>query len=323
MNQYKPPYSITSKMVNLISAISEELTRIEFNENKIITPKLRKINRIKTLVGTLEIEGNFLGEEKITAILEGKRVLGTLLEVTEVEGAIKAYKSLEKYSFTSIEHLLEAHHHLMNGVLKSAGKFRTVNVGVGNHIAPPCYKVDGLMMQLFEWLQNTDEHPLIASSVFHFEFEFIHPFADGNGRIGRLWQSVILYNWKKVFNVLPTESIVRDRQQKYYDALGKAGNLGESTPFLEFMLEAIFETVQQQTRNANQESNQESNQEKIVNLIYSNNRITIKELSHKANLSESGVKKIIKKLKEQGKLQRTGALKGGHWTLYSTSSGSI
>ena len=201
---YKPPYTITSKMVNLIAEISDEVTRLEFSEQSAITPRLRKKNRIQTLAGTLEIEGNLLGEEKITAILEGKRVLGTVSEVAEVEGAISAYKGLESYAFDSLEHLLEAHKILMNGILTRAGQFRTVQVGVGNHVAPPAKRVSALMADLFAWLGQSDEHPLIKSCVFHYEFEFIHPFADGNGRMGRLWQTVILYHWRNVFSLIPT-----------------------------------------------------------------------------------------------------------------------
>ena len=164
MNSYKPPYTLTSNMVNLISVISEELTRIEYDEKHIITPQLRKVNRIKTIAGTLEIEGNLLGEEKITAILAGKRVMGTALEVCEVEGAIKAYKELENYQHDEIVDLLTAHGYLMNGILKTAGKFRKVNVGVGKHIAPPSHKVEELMIQLFDWLKNSRSKHYIINS---------------------------------------------------------------------------------------------------------------------------------------------------------------
>jgi Fic family protein len=247
---YKPPYLITSKMVNLIAEISDEVTRLEFSEESVITPRLRKKNRIKTLAGTLEIEGNLLGEEKITAILEGKRVLGTVSELTEVEGAIAAYNELASYSFDSQDHLLSAHKVLMNGILKTAGQYRRVQLGVGKHNAPPAPRVPLLMADLFEWLKDTEEHPLIKSSVFHYEFEFIHPFSDGNGRIGRLWQTVILYHWRNVFSLIPTESIVRDRQQEYYQALEDAGKNGDSSVFIEFMLTAILDAVKSSVKSS-------------------------------------------------------------------------
>ena len=249
MNNYRPPYTVTSKMLTLATAIGEALTKLEYETNRILTPKLRKKNRVKTIAGTLEIEGNFIGEEKITAINEGKRVLGDYKEILEVEGAINAYKAFETYRYDHLEDLLYAHKLLMQGILKNAGSFRNINVGVGNHegfshVAPPYTKVPQLMEQLFDWLKKSDEHLLIKSCVFHYEFEFIHPFSDGNGRIGRLWQSVILYHWKSVFSAIPTESIIREHQEAYYKALEEAGSLGESTPFVEFMLEVILKTVE-------------------------------------------------------------------------------
>ncbi len=340
MDYYKPPYTLTSKMVNLISKISEELTRVEHNKKAIFTPRLRKINRVKTLTGTLEIEGNFLGEEKITAILEGKRVLGTMLELAEVDGAIKAYKELKKYNYTEMDELLRAHKLLMDKILTTAGNFRNINVGVGGkdgitHVAPQPAIVPKLMKDLFDWLKNTDEHALIKSCVFHYEFEFIHPFSDGNGRIGRLWQTIILYNWKKVFNSIPTESIIKDNQSKYYKALKEAGSKGESTPFIEFMLEVILKTIKKQViksnlrnipRNVpkkNQNSNQESNlksDQKIITLIDKNNNITINEICKIISLSQSGVKKVIKKLKSENKIKRVGSLKGGHWEIIEANN---
>jgi Fic family protein len=212
---YKPPYTITSKILTLATSISEALTKIELQTNKTITPMLRKKNRIKTLAGTLEIEGNFLGEEKIMAIIDGKIVLGTIPEIAEVKGAIKAYQELENYKYDDVSDLLKAHKILMNEILNNAGNFRTSNVKVGEHIAPQAYLVSELMEQLFKWLKNSDEHILLKSCIFHYEFEFIHPFSDGNGRIGRLWQSVILYNYNPLFASLPTESIVRNHQEAY------------------------------------------------------------------------------------------------------------
>jgi Fic family protein len=230
-------------MLTLSTSICEELTKIELQTNKTITPMLRKKTRIKTLAGTLEIEGNFLGEEKITAIIDGKRVLGTIPEIAEVKGAIKAYQELENYKYDDVSDLLKAHKILMNEILNNAGNFRTSNVKVGEHIAPQAYLVSELMEQLFKWLKNSDEHILLKSCIFHYEFEFIHPFSDGNGRIGRLWQSIILYNYNPLFASLPTESIVRNHQEAYYKALEDSTAIGESTPFIEFMLDMILQTI--------------------------------------------------------------------------------
>jgi len=318
---YKPPYTITSKILNLSTQISEELTKLQFNSSSKTTPMLRKKNRIKTLAGTLEIEGNFLGEEKITAIIEGKRVLATVPELAEVQGAIKAYEKLDEYRYDNIDHLLNAHKLLMNEILTTAGNFRTVNVKVGEHIAPQANMVNDLMVQLFNWLESSDEHMLLKSCIFHYEFEFIHPFSDGNGRIGRLWQSVILNRYNPLFSLLPTESIVRDHQDEYYKALEDSTNIGESTPFIEFMLEMILESIkstlksdQQSNQKSDQQSNQKSDQ-KILILMKEDKNITIKELCEIISMSESGVKKVIKKLKDEEKLIRVGSLKSGHWEV--------
>ena len=321
MNNYKPPYSITSKMVNLISAISEELIRIEYHKDTTITPKLRKVNRVKTLAGTLEIEGNFLGEEKITAILDGKTVLGTYQEILEVEGAIKAYKELESYKFNSLDDLLKAHKILMSDILKNAGKFRNINVGVGGkdgvtHVAPQPTMVQALMNDLFDWLKNSDEHPLITSCVFHYEFEFIHPFNDGNGRLGRLWQSVILYNYREVFNAIPTESIVRENQAKYYEAIENSTSLGESTPFIEFMLEIILETIRKVGNRVGNKvgNNLTDNQNKIIENIQLNPKISAVKLSYIVGISKRKIEENLAKLKKSNILKRVNGTRG-YWKI--------
>lgn len=318
MSNYKPPYTITTKIVNIISKISEEMTKIEHSEKEILSPKLRKINRIKTLAGTLEIEGNFLGEEKITAILEGKRVLGTFQEITEAQGAIEAYKEFENYNYKNIKDLLRAHKILMSGMLKTAGNFRTINVGVGGksgvtHVAPPCDMVNKLMSDLFDWLKTTDEHPLIKSSIFHYEFEFIHPFSDGNGRIGRLWQSVILYSWKKVFIAIPTESIIRDYQERYYEALEESGSLGESTPFIEFMLEVILKSIESSVKYSVKSS--VNTEDKILELIKQNPKVTISQIAQILGLTSRAIEKQFVKLKDEKKIIRIGSSRKGHWEI--------
>lgn len=313
MNNYTPPYKITSKILKLSTQISEELTKLQFTGVEKVNPMLRKKNRIKTLAGTLEIEGNFLGEEKITAILDGKRVLGTVKELAEVQGAIKAYEKLDNYRYDELDDLLQAHNILMEEILTTAGSFRNVNVKVGEHIAPQPNIVNELMKNLFSWLKNSDEHMLLKSCIFHYEFEFIHPFSDGNGRIGRLWQSVILNSFNPIFSLLPTESIVRDYQEEYYKAIEDSTALGESTPFIEFMLEIILKSIQTILK-SDQKSNYKSDQ-KVLALMKENSKITIYELMEKLSMSESGIKKVIKKLKDEGSINRVGSLKSGHWEV--------
>ena len=254
MNNYEPPFTITPKILNFVSEISAEVAKLEILEPKIITSTLRKNYKIRTITGTLEIEGNTLGIEKVTAIFEGKRVLGSVREIAEVQGAIKVYGNLANFNYQKLDDLLLAHKMLMSEILTNAGSFRTKDVGVGGsegvvHVAPPSGQVHNLIVDLFSWLKITDIHPLIKSCVFHYEFEFIHPFSDGNGRIGRLWQSLILHNYKPVFSSIPVESVIKEHQQRYYDALEASGSAGESTSFIEFMLEIILTTIQDSINN--------------------------------------------------------------------------
>ena len=318
MKHYTPPYTISTKILNLVSLISEELTKIELNKKQLITPKLRRENHVKTLAGTLEIEGNFLGEEKITALLDGKRVLGTNLEIAEVEGTINAYKALEQYKYYKLKDLLKAHSLLMKGILKSAGSFRTVQVVVGEHIPPIPMMLPKLMGELFDWLEQSDEHPLIKSCVFHYEFEFIHPFSDGNGRIGRLWQSVILYHWKEVFSAIPTESIIRDNQEEYYAVLDESGSLGESTSFVEFMLEVILKTLENVPKDV-PENVPKDRGELILDSMRENPTITVRELAQLLKVNEKTIKRDIEKLKEENKVLRIGSARKGEWRVNKLS----
>lgn len=323
---YTPPFTITPKILDLVSLISETLGKLEVLALTAMTPTLRKANKIKTITGTLAIEGNTLGIEKVTAILEGKRVLGSSREIAEVKGAIKVYDNLSQFDYKNLNDLLLAHKILMQEILTNAGDFRSSNVGVGDekgviHVAPPHGRVADLMQDLFSWLATSDIHPLIKSSVFHYEFEFIHPFIDGNGRMGRLWQSLILYQWKPLFLAVPIESVIKESQQAYYDALEAAGNRGESTPFIEFMLNAILKSCEDElTIGQDDPINVPKNDpikrlDKIIALMIENNGVTIAQLAKYCDVSEKTIKRDISKLKEQGVLVREGSLKSGWWRV--------
>ncbi len=322
MPNYTPPYSLTTKMIKQVAEISELLSEIKHIDKNYNTLKLRKKNKVRSITGTLQIEGNSFDEAKVTSLINGKTVLGTTREIEEVKGAIVAYDNIEKYNYKHEKDLLKAHKHLMKNLLNHAGVYRNTNVGIGGkdgvtHVAPPPNQVPKLMNELFEWLKNTEEHLLIVSCIFHYEFEFIHPFSDGNGRIGRLWQTVILKYFKEIFTYIPIESMVRNHQERYYKALEDAGSMGESTPFIEFMLEIIKHSLQEflnESQKSDQKSNQKSNQ-KILDLILKDNKITIMQICKKLDMSESGVKKVIKKLKDEKRLQRVGSLKGGSWQV--------
>lgn len=244
----KPPYDITPKILKLITSISEKLGEINATYLSKQSPQLRKQNRIKTIHSSLQIEGNTLTEEQITALIENKRVIGPEKDVLEVLNAIKLYENLEKYKFYSDKSFLKAHKELMNGLIQSPGKYRTKGVGIvkGNmveHVAPPAENVPYLMKDLFEYLKDSEELTLIKSCVFHYEMEFIHPFIDGNGRMGRLWQTLILMSEYPVFEFLPFETLISQTQNEYYNSLAMCDKLGKSTMFIEYMLGVIDKSL--------------------------------------------------------------------------------
>ena len=244
-----PPYKITNKSISLIAEISTLLGKLEGFTSTIPTPQLRKQNKIKTIHGTLSIEGNTLSIGQITAIIENKRVIGPKKDIIEVNNAINAYEDLSKYNPNSLDSLCKAHKVFMQSLVDNAGKVRSSNVGIlkGNkvsHIAPQPKMLPKLLKNLFDYLtKNKDEHLLIRSTIFHYEFEFIHPFIDGNGRLGRFWQTIILYNYNPVFQYIPIESIIKENQQDYYLALEQSDKQGESTIFIEFMLGIIYNSL--------------------------------------------------------------------------------
>ena len=252
----KPPYEITNKILNFISLISERIGEIK--SARLVKPptELRKRNRIKTIQSSLGIEGNSMTIEQITDLINNKKVLAPQKDILEVKNAIEVYSRLNDFNVYSLDSLCHAHGVLMNGLIEKAGKLRHTSVGIlkGNdiaHIAPPGNMVYALMNDLFEYLKNDDDLLLIKSCVFHYEFEFIHPFEDGNGRMGRLWQTMILRDYSPVFEYLPIETIIKERQQDYYGVLGKSDSKGNSTGFVEFMLEIIYLALDELLRTQN------------------------------------------------------------------------
>ena len=247
---YTPPYTITDEILNLVSDITEILTKLTIDDKMNYNPRLRRDNRVKTIHASLAIENNSLSIEQVTDIIAGKRVLGPQNEICEVKNAFEAYEHLLELNPYLIKDMLKAHKMLMHDLTKEAGTFRQGGVGVfaGDrlvHMAPPAERVPQLIKELIDWLKNDKAHPLIKSCVFHYEFEFIHPFADGNGRMGRMWHTLILYKWKPIFGWLPIETIIRERQEEYYNALGKADSKADSGVFIEFLLQAIYDSLKE------------------------------------------------------------------------------
>lgn len=252
MSGYKPPFHMTDKMVTLLAEISEQVGRITVLQEGKISPHLRRENRIRTIHSSLAIEHNSLSLDQVTAILDGKRVLGNPNEIREVQNAYQAYELMLKLNPNSVEDLLTAHRLMMQGLVSENGRFRSGGVGVFDgdkliHMAPPAQFVPQQIQQLFSWYAASEMHPLIKSAVFHYEFEFIHPFQDGNGRMGRMWHSLLLGQWKELFFWLPIEELIQSRQKEYYDALGVADKMADSAVFVELMLEIIRDTLKDTT----------------------------------------------------------------------------
>lgn len=246
----KPPYRITPRILQLVASISEKLGEVKSAYLHHSPTQLRRRNRIRTIQSSLEIEGNTLTIDQVTAVLEEKRVLAPEKDIIEVRNAAAAYAFLDRYNPYRLDSLLKAHELMMNGLVEYPGRLRGTAVGIAKgdritHIAPPAELVRPHLIDLLHYLQADDDLLLIKSCVFHYEFEFVHPFTDGNGRVGRLWQTVILSRYNPVFGYLPIEVLIKKRQQEYYDALGVSDNAGDSTAFIEFMLQVIDESLEE------------------------------------------------------------------------------
>ena len=322
---YTPPFEITSKIIELISNISEKIGEINSLQDSPYHVKLRKENRIKTIHSSLAIENNSLSLKQITAIIDGKRVLGNPNEIKEVKNSIQAYDLLLSLNPYNEKDLLKAHKLMMQDLVERNGKYRTDGVGIFDgkkvvHMAPPADRVPELMGDLFEWLKTSDIHPLIKSCVFHYEFEFIHPFQDGNGRIGRLWQTVILKEWKEVFAWLPVETLVKENQKEYYSVLGVSDSIANSTKFIEFMLTLILNTIEEIIKAEEKVTKKVTikvtiNQQKIIDAIKTNPYITQEELADFIGITKKSITANMKKLQNSGLIKRIGANKNGHWQV--------
>ncbi|MBQ8571716.1 MAG: Fic family protein [Kiritimatiellae bacterium] len=328
---YKPTYTISAKAINLIAEISALIEGIGLSNIDIQDLHLRKTNLIKTIQGSTAIEGNTLTEEQITAILDGKKVIAPKKEIDEVLGAASAYEQIQKIDPTKVNNILHIHKIMMENLVEESGTFRTKQVGVidasGNviHMPPPSSLVPTLIKDLVKWLNRTDEHPLIKSCIFHYEFEFIHPFIDGNGRVGRYLQTSILGKWKKIFYTLPIENIVWQNQNGYYLALRRSSLIGDCFPFIEFMLERIKETIleakQATTKNVGVNVGVSvgvklsARDLDLLELLRIDNTLTALRIAETYSISTRQAERILTKLKNNGLIVRVGSDKSGHWKV--------
>lgn len=306
----KPPYEITSEILRLITSIAQKIG--EINAKYLIrqNPILRKQNQIKTIHSSLSIEGNTLSEEQITAIIDNKRVVGPEKDIREVINALNVYKDIGSFKFHSEKDFLKAHQILLHQLVEQAGKYRNKSVGIVKgskiaHLAPPYTNVPFLMKELFEYLKEKSELALIKSCVFHYEMEFIHPFMDGNGRMGRLWQTLILMSEYAIFEFLPFETLIAKNQTVYYQTLSICDKEGKSTKFIEYMLSIIDFSLSELLENSTKRLNAE---ERIALFLEKNpTKFTRKDyMKHFSELSTATASRDLKNGVEMGILTRIG-----------------
>ena len=333
---YLPPFTVSAEAINLIAEISGQIERYAIRLEQEDGLRLRKKNQIRTIHSSLAIENNTLSLKQVTDIIDGKHVLGAPDEIQEVKNAIEAYRLMPKLDAFKEKDLLKAHGLMMSQLVRNAGHYRQEGVGVfdgnGNclHMAPPADRVPELMGDLFHWVKTCKTHPLVYSCVFHYEFEFIHPFIDGNGRISRYWQTMLLSKWKGLFSWIPVETIVKEHQQEYYGVIAKCDAAGESTLFIEFMLKCLLEAMESYSEP--EEENGELHDKlrdklhdkfpelsekaiEVLEIINLHRGFNDAEIGEQIGISERQVKTYINKLKQIGLLVRVGSNKTGHWEV--------
>jgi Fic family protein len=324
MTVYQPPFQLNHAMLSHVAEIAELLGRWKQASDNELIPQLRRGNRIRTIQASLAIEQNSLSVEQVTAVLAGKVVLGLPREIQEVKNAFAAYESLPDWCPERLDDLLAAHGLLLEGLADDAGRLRESGVGIYRgrqlvHMAPPASQLPRLMKNLLDWLKDSDAHPLIASSALHYELEFIHPFSDGNGRIGRLWQTLILSRWQPILAYLPVETVIKSRQDDYYRALGEADQISDCSHFIVFMLNAIAEALRQaitsETPVKALVKTQVKTPEQILNLLREQPELTLLEVASHLGKSTSAVERAVRKLRETGRIRYVGPQKGGYWQV--------
>lgn len=326
---YTPPFNISSRAINLIAEISAQIERYAIRlENEGLL--LRKANRIRTIHSSLAIEGNNLSEGQVSDIINGKNVVAPLREIQEVKNAIRTYDLYGTLNPFSIDDLLRAHGTMMEGLADDAGHFRRGGVGVFSeaglvHMAPPADRVPQLVSDLFAWLTASTDHLLIRSCVFHYEFEFIHPFSDGNGRTGRLWQSLILGRLHPLFEHLPVENMVHANQQAYYEAIAQSNAQAQSGPFIDFMLGEILATLKTHQGNKIKGDDVGINvginvgitdaERRLLALIAGNSRTTAAQAAEALSLTKRQTERLFASLRNKGIISRQGSNKSGNWII--------
>ena len=328
---YQPPFTLNNQMLDYVADIAQKVGQVDAYGQLSRSPQLRKENRIRTIHSSLAIENNTLSLEQVTAVIEGKHVIAPPKDLLEIQNAIKVYEDIDSFNPLSIDDLLRAHKELMGGLVSEAGRLRSGNVGVfaGDkliHAGTPAKYVPNVLVDLFSWLASGEVHPLITSCVFHYEFEFIHPFQDGNGRMGRLWQTLILSRWNDLFAWLPVETLVKEHQEDYYDTLAGSDEQGDCTQFIEFMLGMISQALDDVITSGNDDgindgindgikNEAENMRERLLLLVRKNPSMTVKQMASELGVSIRQAERIVSSLKQDKKLVRIGANRNGRWEV--------
>ena len=312
MRNKKPPFEVTTAILDEVAEIAELVGHANASLGLSTNPTLRRTNRIRTIYSSLAIEQNTLSLEQVTAVLNGKQVIAPPKDIAEVKNAYEIYEMMDSLNPYSVDDLLSAHGVMTRGLVEESGYFRSRPVGVvdkqGNilHFGTLPDYVPGLVTELLEWVRDSDFHMLIKSCVFHYELELIHPFADGNGRIGRLWHTLLLTQWKPMFAWLPVESIIHDRQDEYYQAINRSNNEAESTVFIEFMLSAIKEALMEavKTGSAENMSAEEQRWYQIERFLKKNGTISNVDVREMFGVSAATANRILARMTDKGKIQK-------------------
>ena len=323
---YTPPFIVTDEILHLVSEISEQIGTLNaLLGERMPSPMLRKENQIKTIHSSLAIEHNSLSLQQVTDIIDGQHVLGAPNEIQEVKNALQAYQLMLQLDAFSEADLLRAHSLMMAELVDNAGHYRKGSVGVFDgdkciHVAPSADRVPTLMADLFAWIKQTKTHPLVSSCVFHYEFEFIHPFMDGNGRMGRYWQTLLLSRWKGIFAWLPVETIVKKHQQEYYKAIAQSDAKGDSTDFIVFMLKCILQTISEQQKvtddvGTNVGINVGINEQRVLDALCTDASLSAVKIGQLLGITTRQAERLLASLREKNLIRRIGANKNGYWEI--------
>lgn len=328
MPSYQPPFQLTHRMTALVADIAEQLGAWKAANRGALVPELRRGNRIRTLQASLAIEQNTLSVEQVTAVLAGRPVLGSPKEIQEVRNAFATYEAMDGWQPHRLRDLLQANALLMAGLVDRPGRLRDGDVGIWRgdrllHMAPPASQVPRLIKDLLGWLRRTDAHPLVASAAFHYEFEFIHPFSDGNGRMGRLWQTLVLARWQPMLAWLPVETVVRHRQQDYYAQLARADATSDCSGFIEFMLQAIADSLRDavatemrvETKVKTRVQPKPRTPEQILSLLREQPELSLVEVAGVIGRAVSTVERAAARLQAEERLRHVGPKKSGRWDV--------